>query len=46
MTYDNMVELYNQTSIYIGNKDFKKNFGENQPYLRTLQLNWKMSQKA
>ena len=21
MTYDNMVELYNQTSIYIGNKD-------------------------
>ena len=50
MTYDNMVEFYNQTSMYIGipfgNKDFKKNFGDTQPFQRTLQLYWKMSQKV
>ena len=26
VTYDDMVELYNQTSIFIGTKDFKINF--------------------
>jgi hypothetical protein len=35
-----MVKLFNQTSIYIGNKDFKKNFWDTQPFLKSLQPNW------
>ncbi len=41
-----MLELYNQLSIYIGTKEFKSNFWDIQPMIRSLQPNWKRWQKA
>lgn len=41
-----MVELYNQTSIYIGKADFKPNFWDTQPFLKSLLPNWKKWQKV
>jgi hypothetical protein len=47
VTYDDdMVELYNQTSIYIGKADFKPNFWDTQPFLKPLLPNWKKWQKV
>jgi hypothetical protein len=46
VTYDDMDELYNQTSIYIGKTDFKLNFWDTQPFLKSLQPNWKKWQKV
>jgi hypothetical protein len=36
VTFDDMVELYNQLSIYIGKADFKPNFWDTQPFLKSL----------
>ena len=41
-----MVELYNQTSIYIGKANFKPNFSDTQPFLKSLLPNWKKWQKV
>jgi hypothetical protein len=46
VAYDDMVELYNQTSIYIGKADFKPNFWDTQPFLKSLLPNWKKWQKV
>jgi hypothetical protein len=31
VSYDDMLEIFNQTSIYIGKKDFKKDFWTTRP---------------
>jgi hypothetical protein len=41
-----MVELYNQSSIYIGKANFKQKFWDTQPFLKSLLPNWKKWQKA
>ncbi len=41
VTFDDMVELFNQLSIYIGSKEFKTSFWKVQPFLRQLLPNWK-----
>ncbi len=41
VTFDDMVELFNQLSIYIGSKEFKTMFWEVQPFLKQLLPNWK-----
>ncbi len=46
VTYDDMVELYNQTSIYIGKADFKLMFWDTKRFLKSLQPNWKKWQKV
>jgi hypothetical protein len=46
VTFDDMLELYNQSSIYIGTKEFKSNFWDIQPMIRSWQPNWKRWQKA
>jgi hypothetical protein len=46
VTYDDMVELYNHTSIYIGKADFKPNFWDTQAFLKSLLPNGKKWQKV
>jgi hypothetical protein len=46
VSYDDMVKLYNQVTIYIGNKDFMKNFWDSQAFLQSLLPNWKKYQKV
>jgi hypothetical protein len=41
VTFDDMVELYSPFSIYIGKADFKPNFWDTQPFLKSLLPNWK-----
>ncbi len=46
MTFDDMVGLYNQLSINMGKAEFKQNFWDTQPLLKSLLPNWKKWQKV
>ena len=46
ITIDDLMELFNQLSIYIGRKEFKKNFREIVSFLKNLLSKWKKWQKV
>ena len=46
ITFDDMLEIFNQTAIYIAKKNFKTNFWDSEPYLKNLRQNYVKWQKA
>jgi hypothetical protein len=46
VSYDDMLEIFNQTSVYIGKKDFKKDFWATEAFLRQQRPKYIEWQKA
>ena len=46
ISYDDMLEIFNQTSIYIGKKDFKKDFWATESFLRSQKPHYIKWQQA
>jgi hypothetical protein len=46
LTTDNVIEILNELAIYIGKKEFKMNFCEQESFHKRMLLKWKEWQKV
>ena len=46
VSFDNMLEIFNQLGIYIGNKEFKRDFWTTESFLKSQKPNYNRWQQA